>query len=148
MLAEVVSNSRAMAAGAEAYPTLSALKSATFYRLTCSDVKSSNQAHIYIEVNNGTMEDVKLVTISPALSLNVLQYSKEDLKGLAVTSKETSLEIQGLRPGAYYDETLSLTIADGKHGLQGILSYDDGDGASLQRTVKCGAVNYVLMPSR
>ncbi len=148
MLAGVFNNNLALAAGAEAYPTLSALKSATFFRLTCSDVKSSNQVHIYIEVNKGTVEDVKLLTISPAVSLNVIQYSREDLKGLTMKSDESSLEIQGSRPGAYSDESLSLIIKDGKNGIQGTLLYDDGDGASLNRKMKCGAVNYILAPTR
>lgn len=135
-------------AGSESYPNLASLKSANFYRLTCSDTSSEIQANIYVEVNNGKVDDVKIITIAPALSLNVIQFAKTDLNGIKASAKDTKLEVSGTRPGAYYDEELSLVVKDGDKGLTGKLYYNDGDGMTLTRKVNCGAVNYILNPSR
>ncbi|HEX7676071.1 MAG TPA: hypothetical protein VF412_17985 [Bdellovibrio sp.] len=139
---------RAFAAGAESYKTIENLKAQDFYRITCSDSSESTQVHIYAQVNKGQVEDLKIVFLKPAQSLNVLQFSKSDLAKISIKQNESGLEISGSRPGSYYDETLSLTVKDGKDDLVGTLSYDDDDGVSVQRKVKCGAVNYLLFPNK
>ena len=135
-------------AGAESYTTIENLKTQDFYRITCSDTSASIQAHIYAEVAKGKVEDLKIVFLKSAESLNVLQFAKSDLTKISVQQGEASLEISGTLSGAYYDKNLSLKIKDGKSGLIGTLSYDDGDGVNVKRNVQCGAVNYLLFPNK
>lgn len=144
----LMSTVSAFGAGAIKYQTLNEATSSQFYRLTCSDTKGI-QAHVYIVVEKDEFTALKIVTIANAESLLTLDYSREDLKKLKLTASANRLEITGSRPGAYYDEEFSLTVQEGKGGSwSGKLYYDSHDGMTLDRAMKCGAVNYILAPSR
>lgn len=137
----------AVAAGAENYDNLAALAKTSFYRLTCSDTASEIQVHGYVEVSGGKPVAFKIYTLKPALSVDVTEFSKKDLGGLKVSLSPKALVIDGGRAGAYYDETVSIEVKDGAQGLEGTFSYNDGDGVSFSRSVRCGAVNYILKPN-
>jgi hypothetical protein len=135
------------ALGAESYPSVSSLQGISFYRLTCTSLTSDPQISGYFEVENGKVEVLKLVTVYPALSLNVTDFSSKDLRGIQLKLSKTSLVIEGEREGAYFPETLSLRLRDQKGKITGTLKYDDGDGVQFERPVNCGALNYILQPN-
>lgn len=150
VIAATIATGRGMAhaAGAETYPTLKSLQKTGFYRLTCSSRTTAPQIHAYFEVNQGKVEAVQLISIYPALSLNIIRFTAKDLSGIKQQLNGRELTIAGERPGAYFPERLDLKVRDGRKGLAGELHYDDGDGVAFTRAVDCGAVNYILMPNR
>lgn len=138
----------AFAQGAVEYRTLKEVMAAGFYRLTCSDVRDPIQAHTYLEVENDRVTALKIIYVTPAKSLNVIEYAKADLAKIVVTETDR-LQIAGDRPGAYWDESYLLNLREARDGsLTAEFEYDDGDGLALHRTMKCGALNYILSPRR
>lgn len=136
--------SAAFAAGAQKFDGVATLQKTNFYRLTCSDTSKEGHVHFYAEVNKGKVENAKLVTLVPALSLLVISFEKEEAGFLALDVKSNTLAIEGSVPGSYFNQDLKLEIADYGSGLTGTLSYNDNDGSSFERKVECGAVNYIL----
>lgn len=135
----------AFAQGAVDYKNLQEVMATDFYRLTCSDIQSDIQVHTYLTVEKDQVTELKIVYVTPAKSLNVIEYSASDLKKLVVTEGQ-ELQIAGDRPGAYWDESYLLTVRQGPQGMTGKFEYDDGDGLGINRNVNCGAVNYILSP--
>lgn len=136
----------AFAQGAVEYRNLKEVFAAGFYRLTCSDTQSPIQAHVYVVVEKDRVTELKILSIAPAESLNLISYSRKDLSQIQIT-EGPSLRIAGRRPGAYWSEAFDLNVFEDQNGsLVADLEYDDGEGMALERRMKCGAVTYVLAP--
>ena len=133
-------SSLAFAGGAEEYGSLSALAQKPLYNLTCSSSGKGEEVHVAAAVENGRVTDFKIVLVSPARSLRVIAFSPAEAQGLGLSLTGGSLSIEGNRPGAYYDEEVSLHVR--AQGLTADFSYDDRDGLQLDRALKCGAANY------
>lgn len=137
---------QSFAQGARKYTSIDEAKRAGFYRLTCSSTDKPIQAHFYVEVQKGAIVDLKIVTVAPAESINVIQFKKPDYKTIALKPSR-QLVIEGTRPGVYWSEEISIRVGDAAAGgFEGTVTYDDGDGLLIERAVKCGIVNYILNP--
>lgn len=136
----------AYAAGAEQYKTLKEVKNADLYRLTCSDTKGTPQIHVFAEVAKSKVTALKIFTIVPAVSANVIDYT-ENAQSIDVNLETSTLSLKGDFPGVYWNVELELNVKDTAKGLAGTFNYDDGDGSWASRKVTCGAVNYLLSPS-
>lgn len=133
--------------GAVKFNSLKEAISAKFYRITCSD-NNAIEAHVYAEVEKSKLTDLKIITVAPAESLKVLDYTREQVATLKVTEAVTSIQIEGTMKGIYYPVDFTLLVSDkGQAQLEGTLTFDDHDGMGLSRVMKCGVVNYILAPS-
>lgn len=141
------SSLQVQAAGAEDYTTLESMKAAGLFNLTCSDVKDPIQSHIFVALADNKVGEIKLVTVAPGRSLDVIEFRRSEALS-ATVSWGRELTVTGKRPGAYFDEQMELTVTNSKNGLKGHLNYDDGDGAALDRDMICGATSYILKPNR
>lgn len=124
------------------YKTLADVKKADFYRLTCSDTSKPMHIHTFLTVEKDVITKLQLIWATPALSLNVIEYSQKDLQGLKVTEGADQIQYAGDRPGAYWAESYLLTLKEGVASFE----YDDGDGTMIRRELNCGAVNYIFSP--
>ncbi len=131
------------AAGPEKYKKISELGNAELYRLTCSDVSSHNQVHLYLEILKGKVEEARLIFIFPSESLQVIDLKKSEIQ---ISLSNDSLNINGTFSDSYYGSELNVELNEKKRGLSGQLKYDDHDGASVNRNVQCQALNYIISP--
>ena len=138
--------SAASAAGAEKYLTIESMQKSTFYRVTCSSLDSAAQIHVNAVVDQGKIQDLKIVVLYPSESMKVISFAKKQSRAMAANLGAKMFTIDGSRPGEYYEETLSLEMIDGPQGLSGRFQYSDGEQLSLDRQVKCGVSNYILNP--
>lgn len=137
------------AAGAQDFKDLKSLKSQSFYRVACSDQNPNRKidAHVFVTINNGKVEEVRVVALAPALSLKVYEYGRKEANSLSLKLDEDGLRIHGDIPGPYWPETLHLEVKDTADGMRGQLVYNDGDSGRLDRDgMTCGANNYQLAP--
>ncbi len=137
--------------GAVKFKSMNEASASGFYRLTCSDAEPQDiQAAIYLEVKDKAVTALKIVSLAPAESLIVLLFSDKDVGGLKIIESTDQTRFYGTRPGATVDEDIELTVKESTTGqFEAQLSYDDNDGGvALSRKMKCGAVNYLLAPSR
>lgn len=136
------------AQGAVQFKSLREARAAGIYRITCSDT-SGIQAHIFLEMEQGKLVTLKMVTIANAESLKIIEFSRADLDDLRIKETANELTISGHRPGAYLDEEIDFTLSDRSRRFLANLDYDDHDGMGLRReNMSCGVVNYILSPSK
>lgn len=141
-------------AQAERYQTLQEAFKSGFYRVTCSSMEAI-QTHVYAVAKKQTgrgpnnavrLDDLKVISIDPAHSLNVTPFSLEQTRKLLVV-ESSNLKIAGMIPGNYYDGEFELEVQDSvqKNGsFAGKFYYTDNDGLTIDRKVQCGLTNYVL----
>ena len=137
------------AQGAIRFKSLEEARQANLYRITCSDPQNQIQAHIFIEIYQKKLSELKILTIANAESLMVVNFSAKDLSGFKMEESKNTLRIFGERPGTYFTEELDFNLSEKDQTFKATFYYNDHDGMIVDRkSMECGLVNYILSPSQ